>query len=187
MTRSSRPKLNQTFRWLSPAALDLAEQLLAYDPAQRATAAQALEAPYFNQEQPAAEPPVGFVLPISVPLPNAESYSQIGDVGRRMARAGDEARAGQEATQDGRQRYHSMSYARNFHNSLSSVIIRYPVAMHCSTVLHILSSSSIRSALAPCCHPSDPSYCWTLIYTYTCAAANCTRPFSLRCWTIDST
>lgn len=46
-------------KWLSPAALDLAEQLLAYDPAQRATAAQALEAPYFNQEQPAAERPVG--------------------------------------------------------------------------------------------------------------------------------
>lgn len=48
-------------RWLSPAALDLAEQLLAYDPAQRVTAAQALEAPYFNQEQPPAERPVGCV------------------------------------------------------------------------------------------------------------------------------
>ncbi|GJE84848.1 serine/threonine-protein kinase [Phanerochaete sordida] len=46
-------------KWLSPAALDLAELLLAYDPVQRATAAQALEAPYFNQEQPAAERPTG--------------------------------------------------------------------------------------------------------------------------------
>lgn len=54
---------NQLFRWLSPAALDLAEQLLAYDPAQRATAVQALDAPYFNQEQPPAEPPTGFVRP----------------------------------------------------------------------------------------------------------------------------
>ena len=48
-------------RWLTPAALDLAELLLAYDPAQRATAAQALEAPYFNQEKPPAERPVGYV------------------------------------------------------------------------------------------------------------------------------
>ncbi|KAJ3553208.1 hypothetical protein NM688_g3741 [Phlebia brevispora] len=46
-------------KWLSPAGLDLAEQLLAYDPAKRATAAQALEAPYFTQEQPRAERPTG--------------------------------------------------------------------------------------------------------------------------------
>ena len=46
---------------MTPAALDLAELLLAYDPAQRATAVQALEAPYFNQEQPPAERPVGCV------------------------------------------------------------------------------------------------------------------------------
>lgn len=54
-------------RWLSPAALDLAELLLAYDPVQRATAAQALEAPYFNQEKPPAEPPVGLVLIVLYP------------------------------------------------------------------------------------------------------------------------
>lgn len=46
-------------RWLSPAALDLAEQLLAYDPSKRIMAVQALEAPYFKVEQPAAELPIG--------------------------------------------------------------------------------------------------------------------------------
>ena len=46
-------------RWLSPAALDLAERLLAYDPSQRVSAADALEAPYFLQEHPPAERPVG--------------------------------------------------------------------------------------------------------------------------------
>lgn len=51
---------------MSQAALDLAEQLLAYDPAQRATATQALDAPYFNQELPAAEPPVGYETPMPV-------------------------------------------------------------------------------------------------------------------------
>ena len=43
---------NNSDRWLPPAGLDLAELLLTYDPAQRATADQALEAPYFTQEQP---------------------------------------------------------------------------------------------------------------------------------------
>lgn len=47
------------YRWLSPAALDLAELLLAYDPAKRVTALQALEAPYFTQEKPSAEKPIG--------------------------------------------------------------------------------------------------------------------------------
>ncbi|TCD69684.1 kinase subunit of RNA polymerase II carboxy-terminal domain kinase I [Steccherinum ochraceum] len=46
-------------KWLSPAGLDLAERLLAYDPEQRATAAQALDAPYFNQEAPKPEYPTG--------------------------------------------------------------------------------------------------------------------------------
>ncbi|KAI0773357.1 Pkinase-domain-containing protein [Irpex lacteus] len=46
-------------KWLSPAALDLAERLLAYDPARRVSAAEALEAPYFLQEHPPAERPVG--------------------------------------------------------------------------------------------------------------------------------
>lgn len=51
--------MNQsTLRWLSPAALDLAEQLLSYDPSQRITAVQAMEAPYFKQE-PAPSLPVG--------------------------------------------------------------------------------------------------------------------------------
>lgn len=60
------------FRWLTPTALDLAEQLLAYDPAKRATAVQALEAPYFTEEKPAAERPVGYASSISrdIPLSN---------------------------------------------------------------------------------------------------------------------
>jgi CTD kinase subunit alpha len=44
---------------MSPAALDLAERLLAYDPSQRVTAIQAMDAPYFTQEEPRAAPPVG--------------------------------------------------------------------------------------------------------------------------------
>ncbi|KAJ6613412.1 kinase-like domain-containing protein [Mycena sp. CBHHK59/15] len=46
-------------KWMSPAALDLAERLLCYDPAARATALQAMEAPYFTQEEPPAMAPVG--------------------------------------------------------------------------------------------------------------------------------
>ncbi|KAH9899866.1 Pkinase-domain-containing protein [Cubamyces lactineus] len=46
-------------KWLTPAGLDLAERLLTYNPERRITAAQALEAPYFNQEQPFAAAPVG--------------------------------------------------------------------------------------------------------------------------------
>jgi CTD kinase subunit alpha len=49
-------------RWLSPAGLDLAERLLSYDPAQRVTAVDALEAPYFRQEHPPAALPVGYVV-----------------------------------------------------------------------------------------------------------------------------
>ncbi|KAH7883048.1 Pkinase-domain-containing protein [Phlebopus sp. FC_14] len=45
-------------KWLSPAALDLAEQLLTYDPTKRITAVQALEASYFR-ELPHPELPVG--------------------------------------------------------------------------------------------------------------------------------
>jgi len=44
---------------MSEAALDLAERLLCYDPAARATAAQAMAAPYFTQEDPPAMAPVG--------------------------------------------------------------------------------------------------------------------------------
>ena len=39
-------------RWLSPAGLDLAEELLAFDPLHRVTAVQALEAAYFKTEEP---------------------------------------------------------------------------------------------------------------------------------------
>ncbi|KAF7352761.1 CTD kinase subunit alpha [Mycena venus] len=51
-------------RWADVAnlpwgALDLAEQLLCYDPTARVTAAQAMEAPYFTQEDPPAKAPVG--------------------------------------------------------------------------------------------------------------------------------
>ncbi|KAG5351307.1 hypothetical protein C0989_007008 [Termitomyces sp. Mn162] len=46
-------------KWMSSAALDLAERLLAYNPLERATAAQAMEAPYFNEEEPKAALPFG--------------------------------------------------------------------------------------------------------------------------------
>ncbi|TFK23277.1 Pkinase-domain-containing protein [Coprinopsis marcescibilis] len=46
-------------KWLSPAALDLAERLLTYDPDLRVTAQEAMEAPYFTQETPFAERPTG--------------------------------------------------------------------------------------------------------------------------------
>jgi CTD kinase subunit alpha len=39
--------------------LDLAEKLLTYDPEHRITAAEALQAPYFLQEDPPAEMPTG--------------------------------------------------------------------------------------------------------------------------------
>jgi CTD kinase subunit alpha len=45
--------------WLSPAGLDLAEELLAFDPLHRVTAVQALEAPYFKAEAPPPAMPTG--------------------------------------------------------------------------------------------------------------------------------
>jgi serine/threonine protein kinase len=57
----SFPRADQSFRWLSPAALDLAEWLLAYDPQVRASATQALSAPYFTTEQPGPELPLEYV------------------------------------------------------------------------------------------------------------------------------
>lgn len=50
---------NVEFRWMSPAAMDLAEQLLAYDPSLRSSATQAMQAPYFISEDPPAAAPVG--------------------------------------------------------------------------------------------------------------------------------
>ncbi|KAF9457018.1 Pkinase-domain-containing protein [Collybia nuda] len=46
-------------KWMSPAALDLAERLLAYDPNRRVNAVQAMDAPYFTQEEPQAVLPTG--------------------------------------------------------------------------------------------------------------------------------
>ncbi|KAG6916289.1 hypothetical protein DXG01_007530 [Tephrocybe rancida] len=46
-------------KWMSPAALDLAEQLLTYNPSERATALQAMDAPYFSTEKPQAMLPTG--------------------------------------------------------------------------------------------------------------------------------
>ncbi|KAI9508922.1 Pkinase-domain-containing protein [Russula earlei] len=49
-----KPKGSHTksLPWLSPAGLDLAEELLAFNPSHRATAVQALEAAYFKSEEP---------------------------------------------------------------------------------------------------------------------------------------
>ncbi|ESK96034.1 protein kinase [Moniliophthora roreri MCA 2997] len=46
-------------KWMSPAALDLAERLLEYDPSRRINAIDAMQAPYFTTEEPPAEKPVG--------------------------------------------------------------------------------------------------------------------------------
>ncbi|KAF8913932.1 hypothetical protein CPB84DRAFT_1757945 [Gymnopilus junonius] len=48
-------------KWMSPAALDLAESLLTYDPLQRVTALEAMNSPYFHEEKPAPAPPVGLI------------------------------------------------------------------------------------------------------------------------------
>ncbi len=45
-------------RYLSSAALDLAQRLLEYDPVKRITAAEALEQPFFTTEEPRAALPV---------------------------------------------------------------------------------------------------------------------------------
>jgi CTD kinase subunit alpha len=46
-------------RRLSPAGLDLAEDLLTFDPLHRVTAVQALEAAYFKVEEPPPAMPTG--------------------------------------------------------------------------------------------------------------------------------
>jgi CTD kinase subunit alpha len=60
---------------LSPAALDLAEWLLAYDPQSRATASQALGAPYFTSEEPAPELPTWYVGSLTSAFPALTSCS----------------------------------------------------------------------------------------------------------------
>lgn len=58
-------------RHLSPAGLDVAEALLALDPARRPTADEALQMPYFTTETPAAEMPTMCVRePLSTILCN---------------------------------------------------------------------------------------------------------------------
>jgi CTD kinase subunit alpha len=54
-------RLTDVYRWLSPAGLDLAEQLLAYDPQKRISAIDAMRAPYFTDEEPPEARPVGYV------------------------------------------------------------------------------------------------------------------------------
>lgn len=50
--KSSLPnKFRESFKkWLSPSALDLAERVLAYDPAKRISARDAMRAEYFMEE-----------------------------------------------------------------------------------------------------------------------------------------
>ncbi|KIK68112.1 hypothetical protein GYMLUDRAFT_810510 [Collybiopsis luxurians FD-317 M1] len=60
-------RFKELFRkWMSPAALDLAERLLDFDPTQRVTAVQALETPYFLTEEPKAEKPTRYARNLSV-------------------------------------------------------------------------------------------------------------------------
>ena len=68
-----------TARWLSPAALDLAEGLLFFDPKRRLSAVSALKTAYFTTEQPEMEVPSQYVvLPGSSKL---ELMPQIGQTG----------------------------------------------------------------------------------------------------------
>lgn len=46
-------------KWLSPSGLELAEELLHYDPSKRISATQALQHPYFTREQPPPQQPTG--------------------------------------------------------------------------------------------------------------------------------
>ena len=89
-------------RWLSPAALDLAQALLAYNPKRRMTAAQALEASYFLSEEPGPEMPTGFVLAfLLMSRYLTDACVQIVN-NRRVARTGLEegaSRTGQTKTQ----------------------------------------------------------------------------------------
>ncbi|TFK75872.1 Pkinase-domain-containing protein [Pluteus cervinus] len=58
--QTSHSRLREYFqKWMSPAALDLAEGLLCYNPVERVSAVQAMQAPYFTQELPAEEIPDG--------------------------------------------------------------------------------------------------------------------------------
>jgi serine/threonine protein kinase len=60
---------------MSQAALDLAERLLCYDPAARATAVQAMDAPYFTQEDPPAMAPVGYLDFFFAPCTHTDARS----------------------------------------------------------------------------------------------------------------
>ena len=51
-------KFKESFKkWLTPAALDLAEGLLDFDPVKRLSAEAALETAYFKEEEPEMELP----------------------------------------------------------------------------------------------------------------------------------
>jgi len=53
-----RSKFRELFqKWLSPAALDLVQALLSYNPSTRTSATNALKTPYFTEEQPLEEIP----------------------------------------------------------------------------------------------------------------------------------
>lgn len=94
---------------MSPAGLDLAERLLSYDPAQRVTAVDALEAPYFKQEHPRAALPAGYVFDVDYIIYEVLMKTmQAGKSRRRVARTGNEAREGQEAKENGA--YYAMRY-----------------------------------------------------------------------------
>jgi hypothetical protein len=85
---------------MSPAALDLAEGLLAYDPSHRINALQAMDTPYFTTERPPATPPIGFVNSIDLHLLIMLTKGQAGDFGRRVARVRNQTRKSQKAEKD---------------------------------------------------------------------------------------
>ena len=56
-SRHSQVTHKLTSRWLTPAGLDLAQGLLAFDHAQRVSAKEAMSSPYFVSEEPQMERP----------------------------------------------------------------------------------------------------------------------------------
>lgn len=154
-------------RWLSPAGLDLAERLLAYDPAKRATALQALDAPYFCQEEPPAAAPVGYVYRMNL-TGNHVIDSITPFLACLLWRANGmswKQNVNELKNAKGMKALHNESIALHIvifssHNALSYTIT------HCTLSVSLASSYNTHQA---------------------CAVPNLTRPFSVSCCTIDST
>lgn len=134
---------------MSPAALDLAEQLLTYNPAQRITALQAMDAPYFISETPSPAPPVGYVLSSSFLHSPTDSQYQVGGYKRGVARARNEKGEGKK------KRTEKCNLSRNI---IQSALLSYN--MFISIVIHFILFSCTN--FIPLCediqYPNKPFF-----------------------------